>query len=93
MTAFADANSVQDGTTLQTDVCIVGGGAAGITLASNLGTSELQVLILEAGSDRTTAESQRIYRADQSGLDYFDLDSVPVALFWRHNQPLGWLLS
>lgn len=46
---ISDARSVPTGSILHTDVCVVGSGAAGITIAHQLRHSGLSVLVLEAG--------------------------------------------
>ncbi|BAQ68615.1 GMC oxidoreductase [Rhodovulum sulfidophilum] len=47
--SFADARSFADDPGLEADICIMGAGAAGITLASALADSGLRVCLLEAG--------------------------------------------
>jgi choline dehydrogenase-like flavoprotein len=46
------------------DVCIVGGGAAGLTLADALTGSGLSVLVLEAGGLKQTPAAQDPYRGE-----------------------------
>jgi choline dehydrogenase-like flavoprotein len=46
------------------DVCVVGGGAAGLTLANALVGSGLSVLVLEAGGQRPTRGSQDVFRGE-----------------------------
>jgi choline dehydrogenase-like flavoprotein len=56
-----DVCDLPDGQSLHGDVCIVGAGAAGITLALELAGSGLEVLILESGGLRTEKATQRLY--------------------------------
>ena len=46
------------------DVCVVGGGAAGLTLANTLRGSGLTVLVLEAGGLKQTTAAQDPYRGE-----------------------------
>ncbi len=56
-----DANSIPNGSVLEADLCIVGAGAAGITLALALQDSGLDVLLLESGGDGDDAATQALY--------------------------------
>jgi hypothetical protein len=56
------------------DVCIVGAGAAGISLALALAESGKRVALCEAGGMDFSMESQDCYRGTVSGDPYFDLD-------------------
>jgi flavin-dependent dehydrogenase len=44
-----DAREVPAGVVLETDVCVVGAGAAGITLARELASAPFGVVVLESG--------------------------------------------
>jgi NADPH-dependent 2,4-dienoyl-CoA reductase/sulfur reductase-like enzyme len=46
---FVDARKLPAGATVEADICIIGGGAAGITLACDLAGSNLTVALLEGG--------------------------------------------
>lgn len=56
-----DASGLADSTSLTTDVCIVGAGAAGITLALELAGSGLQVLLAESGGMEAEEAVQKLY--------------------------------
>lgn len=56
-----DANHIPAGSLLKADVCIVGAGAAGITLALALRDSGLDIVLLESGGDSDDAATQQLY--------------------------------
>lgn len=56
-----DASELGDGRSLDTDVCIVGAGAAGITLALELAATGLGVLLVESGGMEPEDAVQRLY--------------------------------
>ncbi|HZY20173.1 MAG TPA: GMC family oxidoreductase [Ramlibacter sp.] len=58
------AHRVPRGTTLAADLCIVGGGPAGITLALSLSGKGLSVLLLEAGERPKDAKAQALYAGE-----------------------------
>lgn len=56
------------------DVCIAGGGVAGITLALEFARANKRVLLLEGGDIDFTEASQDLYAGKNVGRDYYDLD-------------------
>ena len=54
---------------LSCDVAIVGGGAAGLTLARTLAAEGVDVVLLEAGGDKKTNASQEFYRGELVDLE------------------------
>lgn len=76
-----DARSLESGTVREADVCVVGAGAAGITLARELAGGPLRVALLESGGLETDAESQQLYRGRVHGRPYFTLDSARTRRF------------
>ena len=64
---FADFD---DGATLQADVCIVGSGAAGITIAREFLGTRLDVLMLEGGGLEAEEETQKLYESEVVGLPH-----------------------
>lgn len=73
---LADARTVPAGSALEADVCIIGGGAAGITLALALSGKPVQVVLLESGGETFDAETQELYEGQVTGLPYFPLDAA-----------------
>lgn len=64
---ITDANALADRTELAADVCIVGGGAAGITLALELECQQLRVCLLEGGGFSLDERVQSLYDLDSVG--------------------------
>jgi choline dehydrogenase-like flavoprotein len=62
------------------DVCICGGGVAGITLALNL-SKKLNIILLEAGGLEYSNESQKHYEGKIIGRNYFDLTETRLRYF------------
>jgi choline dehydrogenase-like flavoprotein len=61
---ISDAEKVEHGACLRPDVCIVGAGAAGISLALSLTGQGLQVLLLESGRMQEDATTQALYAGE-----------------------------
>lgn len=59
-----DARELPAQTQLDCDVAIVGGGAAGITLACELADTPLDVILLEGGGWRHESASQDLYKGE-----------------------------
>ena len=57
-----DAKNIENLTQLTTDVCIVGSGAAGITLALELRRCNIDVVVLTGGRERETSADRDLYR-------------------------------
>ncbi len=57
-----DARHIQKNSVFTSDVCIVGAGAAGITLALELAKEGLQVILLEAGNQKWNPATQDLYK-------------------------------
>ena len=70
---FIQAGSVPDSTVVEADVCIVGAGAAGITLARNLDAAGRRVLLLESGPLEFDAEANDLNAGQSIGRPYLDL--------------------
>ena len=76
MRAFVDARQVAPGSTLDTDLAIVGGGPAGISLALALRNTPIRILLLESGGTEFEPATQALYAGDETGVSYIPLDST-----------------
>jgi choline dehydrogenase-like flavoprotein len=65
----------------QADICIVGAGAAGITLARKLVEKGLSVCLLESGGLDYEAATQELYRGANLGMPYYELDQSRLRFF------------
>ncbi|QEH33311.1 Fructose dehydrogenase large subunit [Aquisphaera giovannonii] len=65
-----DARSVPTGSVIEADVCIVGGGAAGITLAREFANSSHRVILLESGGTEREQATQDLYAGSVVGQPY-----------------------
>jgi len=73
-----DGNKVEQDQTIETDVCIIGGGPAGITLACEFASKDFKVVLLESGGKKFRHPSQWLNIAYNVGRPYFDI------VFTRH---------
>jgi choline dehydrogenase-like flavoprotein len=65
-----DVRSVPTGTVIETEVCIVGAGAAGITLAREFINSSFRVVLLESGGAELEQATQDLYAGSDIGRPY-----------------------
>ncbi|HWJ34686.1 MAG TPA: GMC family oxidoreductase [Steroidobacteraceae bacterium] len=63
-----DMKDLPDGHVLSSELCIIGAGAAGITLAMDLANSGMDVLLLESGGMRSEKNTQALYEGDVADL-------------------------
>jgi len=70
-----DARNIENETVLDADICIVGAGAAGITLAREFSGSDIRVALIESGDLELQPETQNLYMGDNLGHSYFPLES------------------
>jgi choline dehydrogenase-like flavoprotein len=62
-----DARALAPGALVEADICIVGGGAAGLTLAQQLARSSLSICLLESGGEAVEPDIQSLYDMESSG--------------------------
>ena len=78
-----DARELEDGARVECDLCVVGGGAAGITVARAFAGSSpsARVCLVEAGGLEYEEATQALYRGRNVGLPYFALDVSRLRYF------------
>jgi choline dehydrogenase-like flavoprotein len=81
MRNIVDARSVPENETIDTDVCVVGAGIAGITLAREFIGRGFQVCLLESGDLKLDRETQSLCRGDSTGHPYFPLHEARARYF------------
>ncbi|MFZ0039603.1 MAG: GMC family oxidoreductase [Candidatus Acidiferrales bacterium] len=65
-----DAKQIPNDSVVQSDVCVVGSGAAGITVARELALAGVNVLLLEAGSEKQRPEQVDLYRGTSKSKNH-----------------------
>jgi len=76
-----DLRTQPEATTGPSDICIVGAGAAGITLAERLAERGHQVTLLESGGLDFEPETQALYQGANIGMPYYELDNSRLRFF------------
>jgi choline dehydrogenase-like flavoprotein len=73
---LVDARSIPQDSTVETDVCIIGAGAAGITLALECAGRPFRVCLLESGGLEPDAATQALSRGRVFGRAYYRLETA-----------------
>jgi len=76
-----DLNEASAPAQLETDVCVVGGGAAGVALARNLSQRGHDVCLLEAGGMDFEQATQDLCFGDITGMEYYELEHSRLRFF------------
>lgn len=79
---FSDLLSLGwDAKELECDICIVGGGVAGITLARRFLNTPLSAMLVESGGKDYDQDIQRLYAGQNVGAPYYELDQARLRFF------------
>jgi len=85
-----DGRSIPDGSVVAADVCIVGGGPAGISLALRLAEkTRCRVVLLESGGFSFDPARQTLARGETTGLPYYPLHETRVRMLGGSSQSWG----
>ena len=76
MKPFLDARNLPHTTEIQTDLAIIGGGPAGISLALALAHTPIRILLLESGGMAFDTRTQKLYAGEETGVSYLPLDAT-----------------
>jgi hypothetical protein len=78
---ITDARTIPSDTVIRTDVCVVGAGAAGITLAHEFRDQGFQVCLLESGGNEPDRDTQSLFWGENTGHPYYPLDTARSCCF------------
>jgi choline dehydrogenase-like flavoprotein len=79
---FIDGKDLPTGSLVEADICIVGGGPAGITLALQYARqSGIKVALIESGGIEFDAETQELAHSDVVGQKYFPMKETRIRVF------------
>ena len=76
-----DLNDASAPSRIDSDVCVVGGGAAGVALARSLARRGHDVCLLEAGGMDFEQATQYLCTGDNVGMEYYELDHSRLRFF------------
>ncbi len=76
-----DASKLPNNSVIEGDICIIGAGAAGISLALEWANTPYKVILLEGGGFQVESDIQDLYRGKNTGQRYFPLQSARLHYF------------
>src|SRR2546421_11277889 len=88
-----DARELDNDTLIEGDLCIIGAGAAGISIALEWLGSSKKVILLESGGFNVQAQMQALFKGEAIDPPYYPLQSAVVHLFGGPGRPLGRVCS
>ncbi|MDP4260952.1 MAG: GMC family oxidoreductase [Bacteroidota bacterium] len=76
-----DARQIDDLSSIEGDICIIGSGAAGISIALEWINTPYKVILLEGGGFEYDERVQELYRGKNTGQNYYPLKSARLHYF------------
>src|ERR1700745_1098807 len=86
---FVDGRRIERDAELDADICIVGWGDAGLTLACQFADTNVRICLLESGDLDFNWQTQALYEGRSIGLGYFDLDVCQIRYFGGNTNAWG----
>lgn len=87
---FIDSRTLPDGTAITADICIIGGGVAGITIAREFIGKPIKVALLESGGFVAESDTQALYAGENVGVSYAPETTRSRFLGGSSNCWVGW---
>lgn len=78
---FIDATELADGAAIETDLCIVGAGLAGLAVASRFERTDTRVVLLESGAVGVSSEADDLSAGETTAHPYFDFTEAAPRRF------------
>jgi choline dehydrogenase-like flavoprotein len=86
-----DARNLPDHTLIEGDLCIVGAGPAGLSIAMEWNNTPYNVILLEGGGFDYDEQVQHLYAGRETGQHYYPLESTRLHYFGgTSNHWAGW---
>jgi len=76
-----DARSLENDSAIEGDICIIGAGTAGVSIARDWMDTPYKVILLEGGGLEYDDEVQDLYKGETTGQKYFPLRSSRLHYF------------
>src|SRR6516162_4291270 len=76
-----DARNLENNSLIEGDICIVGAGAAGISMALEFINLHYKVILLESGGFEYEDRIQELYRGKTTGQPYYPIKSTELHYF------------
>lgn len=76
-----DARNLDNNSIIEGDLCIVGAGAAGLSMALDLEKAPFKIILLEGGGLEYEDRVQELYRGKTTGQKYFPIKSTRLHYF------------
>jgi choline dehydrogenase-like flavoprotein len=78
---YIDGRTLDNGTLIEGDICIVGAGAAGISMALEWINTPHKVILLEGGGFQPDEKVQELYDGKETGQPYYPLIAMRLHYF------------